>query len=360
VRMTFSDPLLILNLQKQDGRTNILANPRIRVKNRDKAKVHIGDKVPVVTTTTTSTGFVAESVNYLETGLKLEVEPNVHLDNDVAIKIGLEVSSITREIRSTTGTITYQVGTRNAATVLRLKDGETQMLAGLISDEERRTANKVPGLGDLPVLGRLFGSTNDTANKTEIVLLITPRVVRNLARPEARLEEFLSGTEAGIGVEALGPPAAPLAALGTPPPGIAAAAVARFALQAPAQVAPGQEFSVQLNLEGAPPLRSGSIAVAFDATRLRFLRAEPGELLAAAGGEAGLRANTGTPGRLGLAFDGKADLQGGGALARLVFLAAPDAAGGTEFRLEEPMVSDAAGRQLPTQALPPAILAIGR
>src|SRR6185436_4225121 len=109
-RLIITDPLLILNLKKQDGRTNLLANPRIRVKNRDKARVHIGDRVPVITTTTTSTGFVAESVTYLDVGLKLEVEPQVFLENDVAIKVGLEVSSISREITSRTGTVTYQVG----------------------------------------------------------------------------------------------------------------------------------------------------------------------------------------------------------------------------------------------------------
>jgi general secretion pathway protein D len=203
-RLTVSDPLLVLNLKKQDGKTNVLANPRIRVKNKDKARIHIGDKVPVITTTATGTGFVSESVNYLDIGLKLEVEPTVFLDNDVGIKIGLEVSNIAREIKSVTGTVTYQVGTRNAATTLRLKDGETQVLAGLINDEDRKTANKVPGLGDLPVVGRLFSSHSDTVNKTEIVLLITPRVVRNLARPNARLEEFPGGTDTSVGAEPVG------------------------------------------------------------------------------------------------------------------------------------------------------------
>lgn len=224
VRLTVSDPLLILNLKKQDGRTNVLANPRIRVKNKEKARIHIGDKVPVITTVTTATGFAAESVNYLDIGLKLEVEPSVFLENDVGIKVGLEVSNIAREIRSATGTVTYQVGTRNAATALRLKDGETQVLAGLISDEDRRTANKVPGLGDLPVLGRLFGSSSDTTNKTEIVLLITPHVIRNLARPEARLEEFSSGTEAAIGSGGSGAPAMGAA----PPPYVPPSAPAQY------------------------------------------------------------------------------------------------------------------------------------
>jgi general secretion pathway protein D len=203
VRLSVTDPLLIVNLKNQNGRTNILANPRIRVKNKEKAKVHIGDKVPVITTTAAGTGFVSESVNYLDVGLKLEVEPSVFLEDEVGIKVGLEVSSIVDQIESKSGTLTYRVGTRNAATTLRLRDGETQVLAGLISDEDRRNAAKVPLLGDLPVVGRLFTNNNDTASKTEIVLLITPRVVRNLQRPGIRLEEFPSGTEGAIGAAPL-------------------------------------------------------------------------------------------------------------------------------------------------------------
>lgn len=188
----------VLNLRAEDSDSNLLANPRIRVKNRDKAKIHIGDKVPVITSTSTSTGFVAESVSYLDVGLKLDVEPNIHLDDEVDMKVGLEVSNIVREIKSATGTLTYQLGTRNASTTLRLRDGETQALAGLISDEDRKGANKVPGLGDLPLLGHLFSNRLDDNIKTEIILLITPRIVRNLSRPEASVEEFMSGTETSV------------------------------------------------------------------------------------------------------------------------------------------------------------------
>jgi general secretion pathway protein D len=157
--------------------------------------------VPVITTTAAATGgFVSESVNYLDVGLKLEVEPIVYLEDEVGIKVALEVSNIAREIRTVgSNTLTYQIGTRNAATTLRLRDGETQILAGLISDEDRRSADRVPGMGDLPVIGRLFSHTRDNMIKTEIVLLITPRLVRTLARPEARATEFAAGTEASTG-----------------------------------------------------------------------------------------------------------------------------------------------------------------
>jgi general secretion pathway protein D len=206
VRLTVSDPLIAFNLRQQVGRNNILANPRIRVKSREKARIHIGDKVPVITTTAGATGFVSESVNYLDVGLKLEVEPQVFLDDDVGIKISLEVSNIGQQSKTTSGTVAYTVGTRNTATTLRLHDGETQVLAGLISNEDRRNSSQVPGLADMPVAGRLFQNKEDTANKTEVVLLITPRVVRNIERGESRLEEFNSGTEAEVGGASLSLP----------------------------------------------------------------------------------------------------------------------------------------------------------
>lgn len=203
-----------INLKKEDSDVNLLANPRIRVKNREKAKIHIGDKVPVITSNTTSTGVVSESVSYLDVGLKLDVEPSVLMHHDVQIRMGLEVSNIVREIRSNSGTLTYQIGTRNAGTTLRLKDGETQVLAGLISDEDRSTASRVPGLGDLPLVGRLFSSQRDERSKTEIVLLITPRVLRSDATRQPALTEFRGGTENAIG----GGLAAPFAPVASAPP----------------------------------------------------------------------------------------------------------------------------------------------
>src|SRR6266480_2006760 len=202
VSLSFTDPLFLLSLRQTDGRTNLLANPRIRVKNKEKAKIHIGDRVPVITTTSAvSGGFVSQNVTYLDVGLQLEVEPLIYLEDDVGIKVGLEVSNIAKEIQTqqsgTSGTsLTYQIGTRKTSTVLRLRDGETQILAGLISHEHRRSATRVPGLGDFPVLGRLFSSTSDTITKTEIVLLITPRLMRTIVRPDARTIEFAAGTEA--------------------------------------------------------------------------------------------------------------------------------------------------------------------
>jgi general secretion pathway protein D len=189
---------LTLNARKEDTDTNILANPRIRARNHEKAKILIGERVPNITSTSTSTGFVSESINYVDVGLKLEVEPTIHLDNDVAIKVSLEVSNIVSQLQTQSGTVAYRIGTRTASTVLRLKDGENQVLAGLINDEDRRTANKVPGLGKIPIIGRLFGSTVNDDQKTEIVLSITPRLIRNIQRPNAEQSEFRAGTDSSL------------------------------------------------------------------------------------------------------------------------------------------------------------------
>lgn len=184
-----------LNLQNSNSDTNMLANPRIRVRNREKAKIHIGDRLPVVTTTSSSTSsFVGETVNYLDVGLKLEVEPQVMLDNHVVIKVNLEVSSATQ---SKVNSKFYDIGTRNTNTVLTIRDGETQVLAGLIRDDERESSSRLPGLGQIPVIGRLFASERSEQDKTEIILAITPQVITNLLRPSAALTEYPGGTESG-------------------------------------------------------------------------------------------------------------------------------------------------------------------
>ncbi len=182
-----------------DSDVNLLANPRIRARNREKAKIHIGERVPTITSTSTTIA-VSESVSYLDIGLKLEVEPTIFLDNDVAIKVNMEVSNIVSEIQTKSGTSTYRIGNRSASTVLRLKDGETQVLAGLLNDEDRRSANKIPGIGEFPILGRLFGGHVNNNEKTEIILSITPRLIRNIQRPDASVAEFRAGTEGSMRV----------------------------------------------------------------------------------------------------------------------------------------------------------------
>ena len=184
-----------VNFRKLTGDINLLSNPRIRVRNNEKAKILVGDKVPVITTTSTANVGISENVSYVDVGLKLEVEPRITADDYVNIKVGLEVSSLGERTITKNGATVYTIGTRDANTILRLKNGETQILAGLISDDERKNASKLPGLGDIPLLGRLFGNQQDQKTKTEIVLAITPRIISNIVRPNAEVSEYWSGTE---------------------------------------------------------------------------------------------------------------------------------------------------------------------
>lgn len=195
----FPDPLAILNLKQTNGKTNTLANPRIRVINQQKAKFLIGDKVPVITTTVNQTSSAStESINYLDVGLSLTVEPTIRIDDEVSIVINMEVSNIVKEIKSTTGLLAYQIGTRNVSTVLRLHNGETQVLAGLIKKDQTGSASHVPGLGKLPILGKLFSDETKHKSNSEIVLLITPHIIRNMNPPELNNNIFSSGTNNSV------------------------------------------------------------------------------------------------------------------------------------------------------------------
>ncbi|WP_246182278.1 secretin N-terminal domain-containing protein [Pandoraea capi] len=190
-------PSATVNLNATDGDTNILANPRIRVRNKEKAKILIGDKVPVISTTVGAGvgAFASESVSYIDVGLTLNVEPTIYMNDQVGIRISMEVSSLGAKTTTNSGSTVFQIGTRQASTVLQLKDGENQVLAGLLNNQEQTSGNKIPGLGDFPILGRLFGNTTNNDQKTEIVLSITPHIVRNVVRPAERATEFLSGTQ---------------------------------------------------------------------------------------------------------------------------------------------------------------------
>lgn len=184
-----------LNFKKTTAEVNLLSSPRIRVRNNEKAKILVGDRVPIITTTSTANVGISESVQYVDVGLKLDVEPRITLDDFVNIKVGLEVSSLGEKTKTNNGATVYTIGTRSANTVLRLKNGETQILAGLIQDDERKSASKLPALGDIPLIGRLFSNQEDKKSKTEIVLAITPRVIGNINQPQANIAEYWSGTE---------------------------------------------------------------------------------------------------------------------------------------------------------------------
>ncbi len=190
-------PSVVVNLIKQDSDAQTLANPRVRVMSNKQAKFLIGDKIPVQTSSIQSTATVAltSTFEYKDVGIKLAIEPIVHLNNTVTLKMGLEVSNLGDLIDFGNGQKQYRFGTRNTDTLINLRDGETVIIGGLIKDEERKARIKIPILGDIPILGKLFSTSDDGTVKTDILMSITPNIVRNMELPDKDAQAFWSGTE---------------------------------------------------------------------------------------------------------------------------------------------------------------------
>jgi general secretion pathway protein D len=190
-------PNATFNFGKTIANGETLANPKIRVKNREKAKFNVGTRVPITTTSSPSGGGVSVNVQYVDVGVKVNAEPTIQLNNEISIKLGLEVSSILQKdtIGTDQATTVVTIGTKNLDTVLSLKDGETSIIGGLIQKTKTDSKSKVFLLGDIPFLGALFTNTNDSANKTELMLAITPRIVRGVTVPENDVAAFWSGRE---------------------------------------------------------------------------------------------------------------------------------------------------------------------
>lgn len=195
---TVTLPNMALRYFKQDVDARILANPKVRVVNGRPAKIHIGDRVPLRSSTIVdATGQTRTTYEYRDIGIKLNIEPIVHLDNSATVKLGLEVSALGQNLGTATEPA-FSIGTRNAETSMVLRDGETVILGGLIQDNDRTNHVKVPGIGEIPVIGSLFTNTDDSRGRTDVLLTITPRVVRGWELPPKVQREFYAGTESNL------------------------------------------------------------------------------------------------------------------------------------------------------------------
>lgn len=281
---------------------DVLANPRIRVSNREKAKIHVGEKRPFFTANIQPgiNSVVTSTPTFIDLGVKLDVEPRIGLNDDVTMKITLEVSSSTVNIPGPSGANAPLVVTRNAETILTLKDGETQVLAGLINDSDTNTVQGLAGLLNIPGLDRLLSSQNVKRAKTEVVLLITPRIIRNIAKPtnQEREHHFGTASEAGklpvtikkTAAQSLAiAPAGSGSGLGTArgasnafapsddqqavpnPFANVAASEPTLTMQAPTNVGLDKEFSVNVRLVGAKATVNTDLQLNYEANVLEAL-----------------------------------------------------------------------------------------
>jgi type II secretory pathway component GspD/PulD (secretin) len=175
----FNTNLLLFQLRAlvTEAKARILSAPRIATLDGNKATILVGEKVPIFTITTVQ-GVSTVTTTFQEVGVKLEVTPRVNSANLITINLKPEVSRVLEIVSGPGGAQAPRVGTRSAETTLIVTDGQTIVMGGLISQEERKTTVKVPILGDIPVIGELFRFTTTTTAESEVIFLITPQIVR--------------------------------------------------------------------------------------------------------------------------------------------------------------------------------------
>jgi general secretion pathway protein D len=169
----------VLNMLDKDSRLNIISSPHITVADNQTAKIQVGDRVPTISqtqATNTTTGII-ESVQYVETGVLLSVTPRVNAGGQVTMEINQEVSNAVETTTSSINSPTIQ--RRTAQSTVTVQNGETLILGGLINERKSKASDGLPYLSEIPLLGGLFGKQSYSDNRTEMIILITPRVLLN-------------------------------------------------------------------------------------------------------------------------------------------------------------------------------------
>jgi general secretion pathway protein D len=198
-------PSFLYNFVKTNTDAQLLAKPQLRITDGEKAALTIGDRIPIPLTTFNTQNVGGQggivpitSFQYQDVGIRIDLEPRVHHNQEVTLKIKVNVSNLNGNVQGAGGQSQPIIGTREFDTVIRLQDGETNFLAGLIRTDESNSDRGLPGLSDIPVLGRLFSNKRTEGQRTDVILTLTPHIVRNAEITEEDLEPIWVGTEANI------------------------------------------------------------------------------------------------------------------------------------------------------------------
>jgi general secretion pathway protein D len=208
---TFTIPTITYNFLKQNTDAELLAKPQLRIAEGEKAQLVIGDRVPIPVTTINTqqaiggTGIVPiTSFQYQDVGIKIDMEPRVHHNKEVSLKLTIEVSQISGYVTNATDKSQQPIiGTRTITSSIRLKDGETNFLAGLIRKDISKTKNTIPFLGDLPLIGQLFTQTITDDKRTDLYLTLTPHIIRSPQITDEDLVPIWVGTENNVSFSGL-------------------------------------------------------------------------------------------------------------------------------------------------------------
>jgi len=200
----FTIPTVIYKLLENDTDSKVIARPQVRGEDGEKIEIKLGDKVPVPRTTFVpfATGGVDQqpitSYDLLDVGIEITLLPKIHHNGEISMDLNFKLTFITSP---GTTTLPPTIGNRSVKTKIRLKDGETGIMAGLLRDTERRSRKGIPGLSKIPLIGELFSSNRKQATQTDIILRVTPYIIRMPDIREKDLAPINSGTEKNIYLE---------------------------------------------------------------------------------------------------------------------------------------------------------------
>ncbi len=197
-------PSFLYNFVKTNTDAQLLAKPQLRITEGEKATLTIGDRVPIPLTTFNTANNVGGNIvpitsfQYQDVGIRIDMEPRVHHNQEITLKVKVAVSNLNGNVQAGGGQSQPIIGTREIDTVIRLQDGETNFLAGLIRTDETNSDSGIPGLSEIPLIGRLFSNKRNEAQRTDVILTMTPHIIRNAEITEEDLEPIWVGTEANI------------------------------------------------------------------------------------------------------------------------------------------------------------------
>ncbi len=297
-----------LDFFKQITDAKTLAAPKVRVVNNKKAEINIGDKQPILLSTTNvlpgqaATGAVpttstVTSIEFRDTGVKLTVEPSIHLGNELSLKMKIEVIRIgERVILQASPEITqFRFGNRSAETMLNVRDGETIVLGGLIQEEDRKSRTTIPWIGDLPFIGNLISGFRTNRITTEVILTITPHLIQEMSPPGLSKQVFWSGTDSTYATSPLFSPQGKKISMmrggvsgagfsssgGTAKGGMVGAVVSIRPDESVIQM--GKEFKLAINDERLRPTAGGVFQLQYDPKVLEFRTILNGEVIESEG-----------------------------------------------------------------------------
>ncbi|HMF99600.1 MAG TPA: cohesin domain-containing protein, partial [Vicinamibacterales bacterium] len=237
-------PQAVVRFLESDNHTRIIAKPQLRGAEGGKLSLRLGQRIPVISTSYTPIATGGAGVNplssyqYQDVGVNIDMTPTVTLEGDIRLDVTLDNSQVGQD-RSVAGVSVPTFVQRTVTTRLRLRDGESNLLAGLFQETEQNGVKGFPGAIHVPVLKQLFSSNTSTVDQTDIVMLLTPHIVRTHEIMESDLKPIYIGSQQNLGVG--GPP--PLIAVPEPPrqepPPAAGAAGAAPAAAAPGAAPPG-------------------------------------------------------------------------------------------------------------------------